>query len=113
MNPQLLSGSEKQGQRGIVAKMGPDFFHRLRRVGIAFAACGLASLAAAEPRHGIAMYGDPALPPDFVSLPYANPAAPKGGADCFRRNGGVRLTQPARAFRARLRGNCASWFTSL
>lgn len=33
----------------------------------------------AEPRHGIAMYGDPALPQDFVSLPYANPDAPKGG----------------------------------
>ncbi|MEM6726970.1 MAG: extracellular solute-binding protein [Pseudomonadota bacterium] len=25
------------------------------------------------------MYGEPALPPDFVSLPYANPNAPKGG----------------------------------
>nr|WP_259400530.1 extracellular solute-binding protein [Roseovarius sp. SCSIO 43702] len=25
------------------------------------------------------MYGDPALPPDFVSLPYVNPDAPKGG----------------------------------
>ena len=25
------------------------------------------------------MYGEPALPPDFVSLPYANPEAPKGG----------------------------------
>jgi peptide/nickel transport system substrate-binding protein len=35
--------------------------------------------ADAEPKHGIAMYGDPALPPDFVSLPYANPDAPKGG----------------------------------
>jgi peptide/nickel transport system substrate-binding protein len=33
----------------------------------------------ADPQHGIAMYGDPALPPDFVSLPYANPDAPKGG----------------------------------
>jgi hypothetical protein len=44
--------------------------------------CGLAShwaSAAAEPTHGIAMYGEPALPPDFVSLPYANPDAPKGG----------------------------------
>jgi peptide/nickel transport system substrate-binding protein len=29
--------------------------------------------------HGIAMYGDPALPPDFVSLPQVNPDAPKGG----------------------------------
>ncbi|MBI1418057.1 MAG: ABC transporter substrate-binding protein [Limimaricola sp.] len=25
------------------------------------------------------MYGQPALPPDFVALPYANPDAPKGG----------------------------------
>lgn len=33
----------------------------------------------AEPQHGIAMYGDPALPPDFAHLPYANPEAPVGG----------------------------------
>ncbi len=39
-----------------------------------------ASAATAEPQHGIAMYGDPALPPDFVALPYANPDAPTGGA---------------------------------
>ncbi len=39
----------------------------------------VAQAAFAEPQHGIAMYGDPALPPDFVSLPYANPDAPKGG----------------------------------
>lgn len=38
-----------------------------------------AGSAAGEPAHGIAMYGDPALPPDFVSLPYVNPDAPKGG----------------------------------
>ena len=38
-----------------------------------------ATMVSAEPQHGIAMYGDPALPPDFVSLPYANPDAPKGG----------------------------------
>ncbi|MGB7318165.1 MAG: extracellular solute-binding protein [Planktotalea sp.] len=37
----------------------------------------------AEPTHGIAMYGEPALPPDFVSLPYANPDAPKGGKISF------------------------------
>lgn len=35
--------------------------------------------AQAEPRHGIAMYGEPALLPDFVSLPHVNPDAPKGG----------------------------------
>jgi peptide/nickel transport system substrate-binding protein len=39
-----------------------------------------AATAQAEPQHGIAMYGDPALPPDFVALPYANPDAPTGGA---------------------------------
>ncbi len=33
----------------------------------------------AEARHGIAMHGEPALPPDFDRLPYANPDAPKGG----------------------------------
>ena len=31
------------------------------------------------PEHGIAMHGEPALPPGFGRLPYANPAAPKGG----------------------------------
>ncbi len=31
------------------------------------------------PRHGIAMHGEPALPPDFTHLPYADPDAPKGG----------------------------------
>ena len=35
--------------------------------------------AFAEPKHGIAMYGEPQLPPDFQSLPYANANAPKGG----------------------------------
>jgi len=30
-------------------------------------------------RHGIAMHGEPALPPHFTHLPYADPAAPKGG----------------------------------
>ena len=34
---------------------------------------------AAEPTHGIAMHGRPALPPDFRHLPYANRDAPKGG----------------------------------
>jgi len=33
----------------------------------------------AEPRHGLAMHGDPALPADFDHLPYADPNAPKGG----------------------------------
>ncbi len=42
--------------------------------------CGFISLPAnAAPKHGIAMHGEPALPPDFKHLPYANPDAPRGG----------------------------------
>ncbi|WP_290772770.1 extracellular solute-binding protein [Hoeflea sp.] len=37
------------------------------------------NLAHAEPLHGIAMHGEPALPADFTHLPYVNPDAPKGG----------------------------------
>ncbi len=59
--------------------MTKQFFKAALRT--ALLGAGLAAtLAQAEPRHGIAMYGDPALPPDFVSLPYANPDAPTGGA---------------------------------
>ncbi len=56
-------------------------FFRPVRSAILAAAASFTMLASAnaEPAHGIAMYGDPALPPDFVSLPYANPNAPKGG----------------------------------
>ncbi|MFN4141968.1 extracellular solute-binding protein [Aestuariivirga sp.] len=39
----------------------------------------LASPSRAEPKHGIAMHGEPALPADFAHLPYVNPEAPKGG----------------------------------
>lgn len=50
--------------------------------------------AFAEPKHGIAMYGDPALPPDFVALPYANPDAPKGGRIVFGNTGGFDSLNP-------------------
>ncbi|WP_333817475.1 extracellular solute-binding protein [Tabrizicola sp.] len=50
-----------------------------RKIGLAAALSVFAATAQAEPKHGIAMYGDPALPPDFVSLPQVNPDAPKGG----------------------------------
>ncbi len=59
---------------------GPLRTRRLFR--LAFAAI-LSALApaplAAEPTHGLAMHGAPALPPDFDRFPYADPAAPKGG----------------------------------
>ncbi len=67
------------GMTGIVAKMKPEFFASLRRYSSTAALIFAANTAAAESSHGIAMYGDPALPPDFVSLPYANPDAPLGG----------------------------------
>lgn len=63
--------------------MNRDLFRRLRRGAVV---CALVFLGATPPvqaqeqaLHGIAMYGAPALPPDFVSLPYANPDAPFGG----------------------------------
>lgn len=57
--------------------MRSQFFTLARAAGLALALSAGGVLA--EPQHGIAMYGDPALPPDFVALPYANPEAPVGG----------------------------------
>ncbi|MDP3195796.1 extracellular solute-binding protein [Tabrizicola sp.] len=59
--------------------MGRETRAGLRRFGLTVAVALFAAGAQAEPMHGIAMYGDPALPPDFVSLPQVNPDAPKGG----------------------------------
>ncbi|MEM1273997.1 MAG: extracellular solute-binding protein [Pseudomonadota bacterium] len=57
--------------------MFTGLFHATIRAGaLTF---GLAGAALAEPSYGIAMYGDPALPPDFEHLPYANPDAVPGG----------------------------------
>jgi peptide/nickel transport system substrate-binding protein len=68
--------------------MTPEFFARGRGVVASLLATAILSGAAwAEPSHGIAMYGEPALPPDFVSLPYANPEAPQGGRILFGENG--------------------------
>ncbi|SNT68919.1 extracellular solute-binding protein [Paracoccus seriniphilus] len=52
----------------------------------------LASLA--EPAHGIAMYGKPALPAGFTHLPYANPDAPKGGTIRLAEPGGFDSLKP-------------------
>ena len=54
----------------------------------------MTAMAQAEPVHGIAMYGDPALPPDFVSLPYTNPEAPKGGRAVTGNVGGFDSLNP-------------------
>lgn len=59
---------------------------RRARTGAALIALALGAVlpgaGAAEevrPVHGVAMHGEPALPPDFTHLPYTNPDAPKGG----------------------------------
>nr|WP_306004983.1 extracellular solute-binding protein [Aquicoccus porphyridii] len=54
----------------------------------------LAPMAQAEPQHGISMYGAPGLPPDFVSLPYANPEAPRGGRIVTGNTGGFDSLNP-------------------
>ncbi|MGX9354358.1 extracellular solute-binding protein [Roseobacteraceae bacterium S113] len=59
--------------------MGLDIFRPATALGVVFAGLSLGGFAYAEPQHGIAMYGAPALPADFTHLPYANPDAPKGG----------------------------------
>ncbi len=50
--------------------------------------------AMAQPQHGIAMNGTPALSPDFAHLPYANPDAPKGGRAVFGETGGFDSLNP-------------------
>jgi peptide/nickel transport system substrate-binding protein len=45
----------------------------------ALIACSVTTAQAAEPKHAIAMHGEPALPANFTGLRYANPQAPKGG----------------------------------
>lgn len=53
---------------------------RLIPICLAAAICATAPwTAAAEPRHAIAMQGEPALPSDYTHFDYANPDAPKGG----------------------------------
>ncbi|MDQ1848007.1 extracellular solute-binding protein [Gemmobacter fulvus] len=75
--------------------MRQDFFTALRRIWLGAGLILLAWPALGDsPSHAIAMYGKPALPPDFVSLPYANPDAPKGGRIVFGEGGGFDSLNP-------------------
>jgi peptide/nickel transport system substrate-binding protein len=63
---------------------------RVGGVGLAVACClALTSLGVEaawpqnQPRHAIAMHGEPAFPADFTHMPYTNPDAPKGGRLVF------------------------------
>lgn len=51
----------------------------IRFVSCLLCAALMSAVAVAEPRHGIAMHGEPRLPANFTSLPYVDPGAPKGG----------------------------------
>ena len=78
--------------------MRPVFFRNIRPGLAVFSLCIAVILSAArghaEARHGLSMYGDPALPPDFVSLPYANAEAPKGGRLVTGNTGGFDSLNP-------------------
>jgi peptide/nickel transport system substrate-binding protein len=50
--------------------------------------------ASAEPRHAIAMHGEPKLAAEFKSLPYTNPDAPKGGRLTLAINGAFDSLNP-------------------
>ena len=87
--PDATSG----GLRGGLAGIG------LAGVILAAVAGGITAPASADeqadgPRHGIAMYGEPALPPDFAHLPQANPDAPQGGSITFAEIGGFDSLNP-------------------
>ncbi len=75
--------------------MRSEFFARIR--GVFSAAAILATLPGAilsQPSHGISMYGDPVLPPDFVSFPHANADAPNGGRLVLAEGGGFDSLHP-------------------
>ena len=78
----------------IVAQMTRKTLYSFSRLLAFFWVISWSGVAQATPQHAIAMYGDPALPPDFVSLPYANPDAPKGGKIVFGERGGFDSFNP-------------------
>ncbi|WP_420838881.1 extracellular solute-binding protein [Aliiroseovarius sediminis] len=75
--------------------MTSSLIHRIHTlVGAVSLSVMTAQIGSAEPQHGIAMYGDPVLPPDFVSLPHVNPDAPKGGKIIFAESGSYDSLHP-------------------
>jgi peptide/nickel transport system substrate-binding protein len=75
-------------------KMTARIIQSFKAAGVVLALAVVGQSVLAEPRHGIAMYGEPALPPDFVSLPQANPDAPKGGRIVFGESGSFDSLNP-------------------
>ena len=80
-SPRQANRSRLAGDRSLAPNgSAQDLARKTARVLIALAAAILSGgLAHGEPRHAIAMHGEPALPPGFTHFPYVNPDAPKGG----------------------------------
>lgn len=74
--------------------MKPDYFSAARAIAMGIGLLFWAGSVTAESSHAIAMYGEPALAPDFTSLPYANPDAPKGGRLVVGNTGGFDTLNP-------------------
>ena len=72
------SDSTKQGVWSVFTVTTQKIYIFVKGLGVVLAAASQGGFAAADD-HGIAMYGEPALPPDFQHLPYADPDAPQGG----------------------------------
>lgn len=66
----------------------------MRRFALLLACLASSTAAYAEPRFAIAMHGEPALPADFNNLPYADPAAPKGGSVDYAWTGSFNSVNP-------------------
>lgn len=60
----------------------------------AFLCCALGSTAQPEPRHAIAMHGEPKYPSGFTHFDYVNPRAPKGGRLVVGVNGSFDSLKP-------------------
>ena len=54
----------------------------------------MATVAVAEPRHGVSIYGELKYAPDFTHFDYVNPDAPKGGEARFSTLGGFDTLNP-------------------
>lgn len=60
-------------------RMPPFSAARLVRLACLAALMGLPGVATAQPSHGIAIQGEPALEDGFAHFPFVNPVAPQGG----------------------------------
>ena len=66
----------------------------LRFAAVFLCVAGMPLTTLAEPRHALAIYGEPALAKDFAALPYARPDAPKGGSIRFAEPGSFDSLKP-------------------